>query len=965
MAITTATIRDGNNDRNNYPVNQAGREVVFRVLCPPGSQYEYLLPINMEGASFVGGRSGYAAGNGGTFRLRVCPVDSAGVPQTGTVLASEQGSAQSRFQAGVTRTGVGGTAQQTMYFTPRVAGGGMLVLSAWTILALVFDNVDGSPGSNFWSMNPLSTRGGDVGPHRNGVFDGSAGVGRCNMDDREAFGARNATSQTFLYGSFANFGRTEDTGTQGCRLPLPFGARIDNQSGALYTRFPYQSGDPLTNAEMDYPPAPTTISGGLTTIRSSRYNFASGTSTVRVRNLTTGQERSASHGINAVTSTLSSPLPVNQGDLIRVYGGTGACASGAMESHITAFFGSSAARGFFRRGTAADGSGRAVSGPGQIGVSVQPDVWHQTLTTSTPGPDPEPEPTPDPTTPTDALPSVAGAKGVKLSGAYLVAQDTLSGTRPPDLSSSFSMGGLFKPETLPVATSQQRLFQKADNPETDTETGIIAWLTTQFVRMARIGSIGGITGNYRSVWIDTGTEPVANTWYMWNWKYDASEGTSTFFVNGQKIIETPTSEPIVSQTAAQFVLGAAADGTLPFLGTISRFWIAEGIAQSDSWFQQLQTARVSGQTALSRITVNPTSLDISYTVGTTGIVQRSLQITQEEVDANPNFAVTSSSRIAVTGVTAAPATLSLSIDPSGLTTDTTLTVTITPADTTQPAFTVPVRVAVFTSNPLAPPQPTNLVMTPRDGGWTATVSNNSASSADFGRYVWYENNVQLPGPTDPKSPTYTVTNRVNNQVYTIGVEAWDTEIPPQKSARTLATVTPVASLITSVAVAGSRTSSTATTDWTVGLNSTITGTDRLLIAHCYSPDSATFAPSSWTTVPGISNPLSSGTERVQVLYRQGASGLTSVDFNESGATRGGITVYSILMTSFTDPFGTVSVRSMTDAGTSRDLLMPAITPDANDSVLLYLGEINHGSPMNPPVDVIEINDIHGAPEVGA
>jgi glucose/arabinose dehydrogenase len=92
---------------------------------------------------------------------------------------------------------------------------------------------------------------------------------------------------------------------------------------------------------------------------------------------------------------------------------------------------------------------------------------------------------------------------------------------------------------------------------------------------------------------------------------------------------------------------------------------------------------------------------------------------------------------------------------------------------------------------VAPPAPTGLVMTAIAGGWHATHSDNSKSASDFLKYVWYEDGVQLPGPSDPRSPTYQVTNRISGRVYTIGVEAWDTQTTPNISARTTAPVTPL------------------------------------------------------------------------------------------------------------------------------------------------------------------------------
>lgn len=387
-----ATIFGGNNDRNNYPIDQAGREVVFRIVPKhSGALARFWMPINIEGATIngtrIGTRTGYGSGDGGTFRVRVCPVNADGSPNTGMVLASETGAVADRWTATKNLLGVGGTSLQTMYLQPRTSGGAMISVTAGTPIAVVVDNVGSSTG--FFSANPISSLGSDMGPHRTGVFDGSAGAGRLGLDDREAFGARNNTSQAFLYGSFANFARAEDTSTEGCRLPAPYGYQIDSTTAQVHGPFPYQSGNPLRNAIVTLPPAPKATV--LKQVGTGRYNGASGTTVPTVKNKTTGQTRSpaAAHGLNLVESSITD-LVVNQGDVIELGGGAGVVSSGDPESWGRALFGDPNPDYPFRvQGTNLDGGFEDRGGI--AGVWVHPWIWSDLEAATTPPPDTPPD----------------------------------------------------------------------------------------------------------------------------------------------------------------------------------------------------------------------------------------------------------------------------------------------------------------------------------------------------------------------------------------------------------------------------------------------------------------------------------------------------------------------------------------------------------------------------------------------
>jgi len=325
------------------------------------------------------------------------------------------------------------------------------------------------------------------------------------------------------------------------------------------------------------------------------------------------------------------------------------------------------------------------------------------------------------------LPSVPTAKGVRLNGAYLVAQD--SGTpRTPDFTGAFSMGGLFRPTTIDGPT---RLAQKTDNTDLTTEAGIIAWVTALYPRLARVGHAAGVTGVYRSVWEDADGAPVLNKWHSWGWRHDpaapnpvstdnptAIPGRTSVFLNGVLKADRDTSAVTVPTTNAPLVVGAKPDGTVPYLGDISRFWIAEGVALPDSWFARAEQARMTGATALSNLLVSPTAVTVTAVLGSTTIQNAAVTVTQGLAGGNPAFTTSSSPQITVTGGLSAPTTLNLAVDPTGMTATTALTVTVTPAEPTQPAIVIPVTVAITSSVIVA--SPTSIALTAAAG---AAVSN--------------------------------------------------------------------------------------------------------------------------------------------------------------------------------------------------------------------------------------------------
>jgi len=352
------------------------------------------------------------------------------------------------------------------------------------------------------------------------------------------------------------------------------------------------------------------------------------------------------------------------------------------------------------------------------------------------------------------LPSVANAKGVRLNGAYLTALDALVGTRPPTVTGAFSMGGLYRPLTL---TGPQRLVTKVDNPDLTTEAGMVAWVTPTYARMARIGTAtNGNTGAYRGVYDETTAgAPTVGSWHSWGWRYDptatnpvtpenptGAPGRSAFFQYGTLKAEADTRGITVPATIAALVIGAKSDGTSPFLGEVSRVWVAEGTALSDAWFARAETARVFGATALSAIRTTPQSLTVTAPVGSTTPVQASLQVTQAIPGGNPNFSLTLPTRITATGSLSAPTTLALSVSPTGLTADTNVNITITPADTTQAPFTVPVLIDMISSDLVV--SPTSIALNAVAGASTSNTQRLTVTQQVAGGLTGFTISTPVP-----------------------------------------------------------------------------------------------------------------------------------------------------------------------------------------------------------------------------
>ena len=86
------------------------------VLDRPTRIWRFFSGFNLEGTRRLGGRSGYAAGNGGVILARLVEVDQRGQPDLGRVLASERVNAVDRYLETVAAYRLGADRRQILSF---------------------------------------------------------------------------------------------------------------------------------------------------------------------------------------------------------------------------------------------------------------------------------------------------------------------------------------------------------------------------------------------------------------------------------------------------------------------------------------------------------------------------------------------------------------------------------------------------------------------------------------------------------------------------------------------------------------------------------------------------------------------------------------------------------------------------------------------------------------------------------
>lgn len=157
--------------------------------------------INGEGASCVGGRTGYGSGNGGTHFGRIVEADPAtGLPMS-TVLASESVNGCTAHNRSKSEFGLNTTHQiHFVQFSP-------LALKAGKLYAFLLSNTDPSPGNggssgggNHMSPNMNFAKLADLGPNGQNTLDAKAPGAVSGLDPRETTMWSKDSGASWLFG---------------------------------------------------------------------------------------------------------------------------------------------------------------------------------------------------------------------------------------------------------------------------------------------------------------------------------------------------------------------------------------------------------------------------------------------------------------------------------------------------------------------------------------------------------------------------------------------------------------------------------------------------------------------------------------------------------------------------------------------------------------------------------------------
>lgn len=294
--------------------------MAFRfVLDKQASIDRWYFAINGEGASCIGGRTGYGSGNGGTHYGRIVEVDQATGFPTGTVLASESVNACTAHNRAKSEYDLSTTHQlHYVQFSP-------VSLSANKMYAFLLSNTDANPGSggSASSGNHMSPNMnfGDLaafGPNARNTLDADTPGAVYGLDPRETTMWSKDGGASWLFGDKVGWYQVgsgeakfwivgyRPAGGQAIAHGWPFMNWPDDASGQTVT---------FRNA----PKAVTlTHAGGS--------SESSAVGTITVTNTSTGVSATTSSlGSGMVSGQLSKPVPVAAGQSYTVK------ASGSVE----------------------------------------------------------------------------------------------------------------------------------------------------------------------------------------------------------------------------------------------------------------------------------------------------------------------------------------------------------------------------------------------------------------------------------------------------------------------------------------------------------------------------------------------------------------------------------------------------------------------------------------------------------
>ncbi len=370
---------------NNQVMNSSGYVYAIRFVIDENTTIDrFISGFNLEGSDQLGGREGYADGNGGTIRARLVAVRPDGTPDMSQVLAEETVGAVQRYQESKQAYGAPGKTQ-LLYFNM----GGVPVNGGQTY-AMTYQNVDSSPAGNWFSENSPTVKESVAGPNGVNTLDPEAPGAIAGLDPREAVAWSRDSGKSWVWGRRAGEGSTPGayagsaSGDDGTRLPwygwqtAPGAAPRSNQPYYAYT----ESGSYTLRLRSVPTSVTLTEAGGYAPVGSSA-------GVVTVRNLSTGATgRTASLGSGLVRGKLDNPVPVLAGQSYEI----------SNSGRVLKAEGDSFIRSTFKIGTGSWTLETLGQEYDRAQLFTDPHPWTVSGPPA-PGPTPTPEPEPEPEEP--------------------------------------------------------------------------------------------------------------------------------------------------------------------------------------------------------------------------------------------------------------------------------------------------------------------------------------------------------------------------------------------------------------------------------------------------------------------------------------------------------------------------------------------------------------------------------------
>ena len=307
----------------------------FRFELPQARTIDrWYFSVNGEGATCVSGRTGYGAGNGGTWFGRIVTVNQATGLPTSTVLASESVNGCTAHSRAISEFGLSTTHQSHwVQFSP-------ITIQPNTMYAFLLSNTHSSPGSggsastgNHMSPNLNFAELDDMGPNGENTLDPQAPGAMYGYSPRETTMWSPDGGSTWRFGDQVGW---YQLGSGRGRMWV-VGYRISGGNGVAhgwpYMNWPSDTTSGITVTFTNIPSAVTITQAGGCNDGSANIGV------ITVRNTTTGQQSTTSSlGSGRQVGTLASPVTVAAGESYRI-SASGRVSMGSPTSGQGAAFG--------------------------------------------------------------------------------------------------------------------------------------------------------------------------------------------------------------------------------------------------------------------------------------------------------------------------------------------------------------------------------------------------------------------------------------------------------------------------------------------------------------------------------------------------------------------------------------------------------------------------------------------------